>query len=442
MIKLVPETAYGEVPDYASVDDADKVIIDAKNFKATLNKNIIYEETLYEQDAVDGDGGIVSVDGSVTIPVRMSQFAFLNKLGLGGSIDLDLYEANTKIARQSVALPTSKLMPNMTLAHLKPKPEVLGLFPGTVFSNYKLTMDISKPVMCDLSFNAMTSKRVFKFDDANIQNYSAVAPLPPNDLVRSLDLVLYGDVELVPFDEAYAGGRSVIEAIYTEEGEDTDGEPDGIPNDSAPTWLLVGDIISNVKSMDISCAINTFSDDAHRMGSVFAAEYPMRKVKNHNFSVNFSIDDIFETDTGNEYYNRFVNGATLEEDGIIEPTECGVGKMSLVAKMGSSKDMAPLANTVTVGETKRNPWGPTRLELSDLANPLAPVKSAPNRTTIVMPNVLIESTPLDSSVGAQAELAFTARILADSSDGIFKDLVVGGESLINNKLAAFTINRI
>ena len=458
-IKIIREDEFATEPQY----DSNKVIVvDATDWSLSPDHGIITQETLTTAGVTVALPGGYSLTGSTTVPARMSQIDKLNEIGFGYAVNKEVevkddtgntvYSMNT-----SIAIPSQKFLPTFTVYHLYPEPESVDVVLGTVFTNMRVEFATDRVLTYTYDITAVKNKTI-RSPIPNEDKYKN-EPMPIQDYVRALDATLYADLTVVKYDK---NANTFVDDSgneytpidndgdgYYEKVEDSSGNKyslvDAIPlqeRGTTPTDVfdevhyLIGRKIHGVSTVRLDLRVENAGRDAYRLGSRFANEYPIRKVVRQDYTGSMTIDfaEVQTEDVDSiELYNEFINGARTEQ--VIEPTEAGIGKLSVVIKVGSAYD---IKSTYTQSD-KRVPsaFGMNKddplMYYSDISKPNL---GSPNRCLYVLPNVILEKADKRDATGQLKTVDLTIRMLPD--DELFKNYEISGQSVAD--LRAFAIS--
>jgi hypothetical protein len=470
-IKIIHEDSFAVEPSY---DSSKVIVVDATDWTLSPDQGLITQETLTTAGITVALPGRYALTGSTTIPARMSQIDRLNEIGFGyavyKNVDVDTDGDGTTdyTMKASVATPSQKLLPTWTAYHLYPEPEIVDVVTGTVFTNMRVEFSTDKVLTYNYDITSVKNeerKATTAGWDPSTQPWAINEPMPIQDYVRALDANLYADIKVVKWDPSAATPGFVDNngITYTPIDSDGDGyyekvqDPDGeywtlidvVPlqeDGVTPTtifdevYYLIGRKIHGVSTVKLDLKVENAGKDAYRLGSRFANEYPIRKVIRQDYSGSMTID-FASTDTEDvdsiELYNLFINGARTEE--VIKPTEAGIGKLSVVIKVGSAYDIKSTAAQAdqrvpsAFGFKETDPL----MYYSDISTPNL---GAPNRCMYILPNVILEKADKKDSVGQLKTIDMTIRLLPD--DELFKDYIVDDGSTTTSlaDLRAFTVS--
>ena len=461
-IKVIREDKFAEEPTY----DSNKVlVVDATDWTLTPDHGVITQETLSTTGTTVALPGGYSVTGSVTVPARMSQIDKLNEIGFGESITKTFSKTDNDgnlvyEIKASLAIPTQKELPSFTVYHLYPEPEVVDVVLGTVFTNMRVEFATDRVLTYSYDITAQKNKTVKDQTELAKKKYQNES-MPIQDYVRALDAALFADIKVLKLEVKqnsdtntttvkFIDEKENIEYIPVEESDgyykkvkaEIDGKEeqfsliDAIPikkeSDAGENYnqvrYLVGRKIINVSTVRLDLRIENAGRDAYRLGSRFANEYPLRKVVRQDYTgsmtIDFTMTDTAENVDSMELYNEFINGARTEE--IIEPTEAGIGKMSVVIKVGSAYDIRSKTDKADVrvphnfGMNVNDPF----MCNADIDKPNL---GSPNRCLYILPNVVLERADKRDTVGTLKTIDLTIRMLPD--DELFKGYVVQGDGM-------------
>jgi hypothetical protein len=465
-IKIIKEDQFAVEPTY---DPSKVIVVDATDWTLSPDQGLITQETLTTAGITVALPGRYALTGSTTIPARMSQIDKLNEIGFGSAlyktVDVDADGDGTVdyTMKASIAIPSQKLLPTWTVYHLYPEPEIVDVVTGTVFTNMRVEFTTDRVLTYSYDITAVKNKEIKAPAtgwNPTTQPWAINEPMPIQDYVRALDANLYADLMIVKYDPTAdhfvdsegntytpkSGPDGYYEKISGSGGDWT--LIDALPiqeRGSSPSGLfdeiyyLVGRKIHGVSSVRLDLRVENAGRDAYRLGSRFANEYPIRKVIRQDYSGSMTID-FASTDTDDvdsiELYNIFINGAKYED--VIEPTEAGIGKLSLVIKVGSAYDIKSTASQ----SDKRAPSAfgmkaeDPLMYYSDISKTSL---GSPNRCLYVLPNVILEKADKRDAVGQLKTVDLTIRMLPD--DELFKDYVVtnGTDTMSLSDLRAFAV---
>lgn len=432
------------------------ITLDLKQYDITLNNNEIEEKTLRDQDIAQSAPGVFTADGSLTMPLRMSQWHMINEMGFGFSEKLDIRQMDEgtvyTMAEQYVSMPVTSYVPSYTMYKMTPEGQgELDIGLGSVFSNYKLDFNLNGFV--DVSFN-INSQNFRTIPEANITKYitnkAKDIPLNKADYVRSLDLTLYSDVQLEDYlpsvdpvtgavtsgyDVGALGDRQIIDVIYDGTLVDVDGDEVTTTEDlvSTPKYVITGKRLTKIKRLSLTMGTNLYTDDAHYLGSRLMDGDYARKVKDFNNELNFELNYVYDKNGYNEMYNMSVNGA--KQDNVIEPTSCGIGRFSIVAKAGSMTDIG-----LKDGGLHKNTAAPSDFLSTDIDNPLSP-QGSPNRGIFIIPNVQLKAPAKSDAPGSIRTMNMTGKLLPDY-DNVFANKTIGSSALDNQKIVSIIYQKL
>ena len=444
-IKIIREDKFAIEPKY---DSSKVLVVDATDWSLSPDHGIITQETLSTAGTTVALPGGYTLSGSTTVPARMSQIDKLNEIGFGYagykklSVTDDsgntVYTMNT-----SISVPTQKFLPTFTVYHLYPEPESVDVVLGTVFTNMRVEFATNKVLTYSYDITAVYNQTIKNVpNDPKYQN----EPMPIQDYVRALDATLYADLMVVRFEKGSdtTGDKFVDDEgnEYTPLDEDGDGYYEKIQDASGNKFSLIdavpiqesgttssgifdeirylaGRKIHGVSTVRLDLKVENAGRDAFRLGSRFANEYPIRKVIRQDYTGSMTID-FAATQTNDidsiEIYNEFINGARTED--VIAPTETGIGKLSVVVKVGSAYDMQP-----TASQSDRRVPSAFGMNATDPlmynSNINTPNLGSPNRCLYILPNVILEKADKKDSTGQLKTIDLTIRMLPD--DTLFKN---------------------
>lgn len=440
-IKIIPETEFAVEPTY---DPSKVIVVDATEWGLSPDHGIITQETLTTAGVTTALPGGYSLTGSMTVPARMSQIDKLNGIGFGMSVNKTIeYNIGTNAATMhgSVAIPSQRLLPTFTVYHLYPEPELVDVAMGTVFTNMSIEFATDRVLTYSYDITAVKNKQIKPPSGGWTDPYAQNEPMPIQDYVRALDATLYADLRVVKYDpdnNEFVDDDTQYTPVdqngdnYYEKVQDTTTNDyytiiDAIPIrevGSTSTELfdnvmyLIGRKIHGVSTVRLDLRVETAATDAYRLGSRFANEYPVRKVVRQDYTGSMTID-FASTSTDDidsiELYNIFINGAMTEQ--IIEPTEAGIGKLSVVVKVGSAYDIKSITNKADVrvpsafGMSTDDP-------LMYNSNIDTKYLGSPNRCLYILPNVVLERADKRDVTGQLKTIDLTIRMLPD--DNLFK----------------------
>jgi hypothetical protein len=436
-VKLIEETNYGVEPTYPS-DHKGVIVLDPISFSVTPNQNLQTVETLSAQDISDVALGDYKYTGNIEFPIRISQLPFVNYIGLGtkfvtpvysGAQDtdndgiIDTYAEITNV--QYVSIPTVDKLPSFTIYSLESKPQVIRNVFGSVFTDYKISINKGKITNATFNYGARINKDKYDVDDPAIKDTIAVQlPLTQGDLAASQDIGLYRNIQIIDVDPdsgvTIPSGLELIDVIYT-----TIPNTDGTEN-SIPSKVIVGEKFIGVKSLNLNISVTNYTDDSTRIGDRFSQEFGMTTVQRLNYTADITADYI-TTEQYSELIDKYLgrNTADITTD-EWSPNQVDYGDLSLVAKFGSPKDIRDKNKDPTthsydfvVDDTI------TTYTQEDLAALSLSPKGSQNRGIMIMPNVVLNSlSDITKQVGTIPELKFNAMLLPDKVDGPFSDLTI------------------
>ena len=461
-IKIMRENIFAQEPTY---DSNNVTVVDATDWTLSPDHGLITQETLATTGTTIALPGRYALTGSTTIPARMSQLNKLNEIGFGLSVDKDYtYDVNnTSITmKSSLAYPSQKLLPSFTVWHLYPEPELVDVANGVVFTNLSVEFTTDKVLTYNYDITAVKNKEI-KVPSSGwnptTQPWAINEAMPIQDYVRALDATLYADLMVLEYDSANSKFIDVDGNEYTPLDEDGDGYYEKVESGS-DKWSLIdavpvkhkdetgteifdevkylaGRKIHGVSTVRLDLKTENAGNDAYRLGSRFANEYPVRKVVRQDYTGSMTVD-FSSTSTQDidsiELYNIFINGARTEN--VIKPTEAGFGKLSVVIKVGSAYDIKSIASKAD--ERAPSAFGMNTddplMYASDINKPNL---GSPNRSLFILPNVILEKADKRDSAGQLKTMDMTIRMLPD--DELFKEYRASGDNTLTLDFRAFAV---
>jgi len=460
-IKVIREEKFAEEPPY----DPDKVtVVDATDWSLSPDHGIITQETLTSAGVTVALPGGYSLTGSTTVPARMSQIDKLNEIGFGEAVyktfEIKGDDGETKCKmKSSIAYPSQKMLPTFTVYHLYPEPECVDVVLGTVFTNMRVEFATDRVLTYSYDITAVKNKEIKAPKTGWNAAFAKNEPMPIQDYVRALDATLYGDMKVIKYDPA---NNEFIdkEDQYTPVDQNNDGYYEKVQNTSTGEYYsiidvipirkegnesrdlfenvmyLIGKKIHGISTVRLDLRVENAGRDAYRLGTRFANEYPIRKVVRQDYTGSMTID-FAQTTTEEidsiELYNAFINGARTEPE--FGPTEAGIGRLSIVIKVGSAYD---IKSTYTQSDKRvpsafgMNSNDPLMYD-TDIDKPYL---GSPNRCLYILPNVVLERADKRDATGQLKTIDLTIRMLPD--DKLFKKYeALDGTSL--EDLRAFAV---